>query len=268
MNRKRNGEPDEERCGGEPPAAREPSRERHHDDEREADEQELGAELEPVREERLDVAAVGLVVAAVPPDLREAERHLRDPDEGEPDHPEQHPRADPAGRRLLGEADAVLGVEHEHAEQDELRDDELDPEEELVAVGPRRGCPAGSRPASRRPRTRSPGTTLCQSHQAATTHRPASTSSDDCSHHRARVRQIASGSSGWGTYCVRRLGLRRRAQRRARVRIVVGDDEPVRVRLRVVADGERAEVAKPGRHPAGHERGEPAEEGDDEEHAR
>ena len=126
---------DEDRGGGEPPAAWEGSRQRHHHDQCEADEQELSAELEPVREERLEIAAVGLVVAPVPPDLRQAERHLRDPDEREPDHPEQHPRADPAGRRLLRVVDPVLGVHHEDAEQDELRDHELDAEEELVAVG-------------------------------------------------------------------------------------------------------------------------------------
>jgi hypothetical protein len=57
--------------------------ERHHDDQREADEQELGAELDPVREERLEIAAVGLVVAAVPPHLGEPERNLREPDERE-----------------------------------------------------------------------------------------------------------------------------------------------------------------------------------------
>ena len=141
-------EADEDGGRAEPPATREPSGERHHDDEREADEQKLGPELDPVREERLDVAAVGLVVASVPPHLREPERDLRDPDEREPDHPEQHSGADPAGRRLLREADPVLRVGDEHAEQDELRDDELDPEEALVAVGPLESPATGERPAA------------------------------------------------------------------------------------------------------------------------
>ena len=128
-------EPDEDRRRAEPPPAWKPSRERHHDEQREADEQKLRAESEPVREKCFDVAAVGLVVAAIPPHLRNPERHLRDPDEREPDHPEQHPGADSARRRLLREANAVLRVQDENAEEDELRDDELDPEEPLVPVG-------------------------------------------------------------------------------------------------------------------------------------
>ena len=85
-------------------------------------------------EQRLDVAAVGLVVAPAPPDLGQPERHLRDPDEREPDHPEQHPRPDPARRRLAREADPPARVGEQHADQHELGDDELDPEEPLVAL--------------------------------------------------------------------------------------------------------------------------------------
>ena len=55
---------------------------------------------------------------------------------------------------------------------------------------------------------------------------------------------------------------------RARVGIVVGEDEPVGVRLREVADRDRAELPEAGGHPACGERREPAQEPDRAEHDR
>ena len=139
-------EADERRRRREPPASRPAAGERHHDHERQADEQELCAEHEPVLEQRLEVAGVRLVVAAVPPRLDEPEGNLREPDEREADHPEEHPRPDPPGRRLAGERRSAPGVEREHDEQDELRGDEVGAQEALVRLGPfeQRGVEQGA----------------------------------------------------------------------------------------------------------------------------
>ena len=125
-------QPDEDRRGRQPPAVADPAhaREAHHDRERDAEEDELRAEREPVPDRRLRVAA-GEPVVVPPPDVQHRERQLRGPDEGEADHPEQHPGADRAGRRLAHPAHAVA---REEAEHDELRDGLPEPEEPLDAA--------------------------------------------------------------------------------------------------------------------------------------
>ncbi len=99
------------------------------------------------------------------------------------------PAADSFAKRI-----PYLAYDHEHAEQDELRDDELDPEEELVAVGSLEGgrrdsgqravCElevAGDDALPERPRGCCPETGEREQH--------------DRSHRRAPVRQTVSGSS-------------------------------------------------------------------------
>ena len=245
---------------------------RHHDHEREADEEELRSQQEPVREQRLDVASVGLVVAAVPPDLGETERHLRDPDQGEADHAQQHPRPDPACRRLTGEADAPAGVGDQDADEHELGDDELDPEEALVPLGagdhvrvdgkltsgqvePARHAALPERIRSRRPGSRE--------HDEA----------ERAQRGRAVGQAAASGPGAGGRTA--RLGRPAPARRppvrgggRSRVRVLRSQQERVGVRLREIPDRSNARVAKPDRHPTRDERREPAEERDEEEQVR
>ena len=62
----------------------------------------------------VQVALLRDVVAAVPPHAGEAERKLRQPDDAEAEHREQHPRADPARGGLAGEHGAASRVEREH----------------------------------------------------------------------------------------------------------------------------------------------------------
>ena len=50
----------------------------------------------------------------------EPEGQLAQPDQSEPEHPEQHPGADPAGSRLADEASAVARVQPERGEQRDL----------------------------------------------------------------------------------------------------------------------------------------------------
>ena len=54
----------------------------------------------------------------------------------EPEHPEQHPRADRPGRRLAREAGAAPRVDPERHEERDLREDPDDVEEALVALRP------------------------------------------------------------------------------------------------------------------------------------
>ena len=98
--REQRREPDEHGPAGHPPPEPERPGEPHDDQEREADEEELPAEREPVEEQPVDVPELGHVVAALPPVVEEPERHLDEPEDGEPEHPEQHPGADAAGGRL------------------------------------------------------------------------------------------------------------------------------------------------------------------------
>ena len=63
-----------------------------------------------------------------PPDVQYRERQLRGPDEGEADHPEQHPGADRTGCGFARPAHPVAGEEAEHRE---LRDRLRQPEEIL-----------------------------------------------------------------------------------------------------------------------------------------
>ena len=115
-------ERDERRRARDPPAVAQHLREAHHDQQREADEPELAAQAEPVREQPLEIAdVVGGLVASRPPEFHEPERDLRDPQDPEPEHPEQHPGADPAGRGFLREAMSPPRVEAQHGEHDEHR---------------------------------------------------------------------------------------------------------------------------------------------------
>ena len=70
----------------------------------------------------------------LPPELGQAERELSDPQEGEADHPEEHPGADPAGGRLPRKTRTEAGVEPQHDDQSHLREDEVGPDEPLVVA--------------------------------------------------------------------------------------------------------------------------------------
>ena len=101
-------------------------------EERERDREELRAEEEPVLEEPLEVAELRLLVPSRPPVPREAERQPDEPDDAEPEHPEEHPGADRAGRRLAREHGAASRVQPERHEQRDLRQHPEDVEDALV----------------------------------------------------------------------------------------------------------------------------------------
>ena len=108
---------DEDRRRRQPPPVAQPAREPHHDREREAEEDELAAEREPVPEDVREVADVRQVMASLPPQRGHVEGQLRQPEQREAEHPEQHPRPDRPGCRLPREAHAPAGV---HDEDDQL----------------------------------------------------------------------------------------------------------------------------------------------------
>ena len=101
--REEGGDGDEHRGAGEPPPVSEPACEAHHDEECEADREELGSEDRPVLEQPVDVAQLALPVSPGPPVRGEAERQVDEPDDPEPQHPEEHSRSDRARRRLARE---------------------------------------------------------------------------------------------------------------------------------------------------------------------
>ena len=63
---------DERGRAGDPPHLADPTGEEHHDQQRDADDDERAAELEPVAERPLEVARLGQVVAPRPPDVERA----------------------------------------------------------------------------------------------------------------------------------------------------------------------------------------------------
>jgi hypothetical protein len=121
-------------AGPDPPPVPKRRSERHRDEKPEADEEEHSAEREPVFEHPLDVAGLHDPVAALPPDVRDGERQLGDPDEREADHPEEHPGADAPGRGFAGEAVASPGIESEDDDEYGERRDPVPAQEKLVAL--------------------------------------------------------------------------------------------------------------------------------------
>ncbi len=125
----------EHRAAWDPPPPSQRSGETHDDEDREADEEELASEAEPRPEDPLAVADAGDVVPALPPELREAEGELDDPEDAEPEHREQHPGADTAGRRLADEPHApdCIPCEHRHGRQ--LGEEEEPADDAFVVLG-------------------------------------------------------------------------------------------------------------------------------------
>ena len=72
----------------------------------------------------------------LPPVRGEPEREVDEPHDAEAEHPEQHPRADRAGRRLLRECDPAARVERERDEERDLGEEPVDVEEAFVPLGP------------------------------------------------------------------------------------------------------------------------------------
>ena len=91
--------------------------ETHHDQEREADEQELATQREPVEEEPLHVAELGDVVPTLPPEVDDPEGDLDEPDDRETEHSEQHACADATCCGLPRKADAVTRVDGERPDE-------------------------------------------------------------------------------------------------------------------------------------------------------
>ena len=79
----------------------------------------------------MPVAAVADVVAPVPPELQHRARHLGDPEQAEPEHPEQQPRPDRPCGRLPREPRPLPRV---HAEHHELDQDPVDRDQRRPVV--------------------------------------------------------------------------------------------------------------------------------------
>ena len=106
-----------------------------HDENREADEEELRAEAEPAVHDPLLVRSERDVVAALPPELGEPERKLQEPDQPEAEHGEKHPGPDRAGGGLAHELRADPRIDGDHGDDDDLSEDEVPAHEALVALG-------------------------------------------------------------------------------------------------------------------------------------
>ncbi len=112
-------DPDEHGRRQDPPAVPDPPRKAHDDAERDTEQHELEPEREPASENCRHVALVTHPLPAVPPELDDLERHVDEPQESEPEHPEQHPGADRACRRLAGEARPPARVRPEDGKLDQ-----------------------------------------------------------------------------------------------------------------------------------------------------
>ena len=121
---------------GDPPPAADRSGEGHHDQQRDADRDEGRPEPEPAAEQPLEVADLGDVVPALPPDRRDRERQLREPDDRQAQHPEKHPRADRPRGRFLRVPGAPARIDRQRHEHDDLGGDPVGEQEPLVALRP------------------------------------------------------------------------------------------------------------------------------------
>ena len=154
--REQQREPDEHRRRGRPPEPGQLAGEAHDDREGEAEEDELPAEREPVAEDLREVADMREVVPPLPPEIRDVERELRRPDEGEAEHAEQHPGAQRSRRRLAREAPALARVHRERDELGERREHPVD-DREAAEDAVARSCAAEKYRCSSRCGSRSDG---------------------------------------------------------------------------------------------------------------
>ena len=260
-NAKRGSDRDEHGRAGDPPRLAEPAGEEHHDEQGDADRDERAAELEPVAERPVEVARLGQVVAARPPEVEQPERELDEPDDPEPEHAEQHAGADRPGGRLAREAGAAAGVDPERREQRDLPEHPGDEEEALDARRPRRTR-----------RLAEDGVDVDCGEVQAGRHRRAEEQRRADEPGRGRgddERPSGRGGSGrLDSRCSRRrlevelelLVPRPVADGRRGVRVAVGEQEQVGVDLSRVAEADGAEVAQPFRHAPRDEGGPPAEQ--------
>ena len=109
-------------------------REAHHDEQGDADGEELRAEDRPVLEQPVEVAELALLVATRPPVRHEPERQVDEPDDAEPEHAEEHPRADRPRRGLADEGNAASRVQPEREQERDLREHPEHVEHTLVAL--------------------------------------------------------------------------------------------------------------------------------------
>ncbi len=81
------------------------------------------------------VVQVGDVVLSLPPERRETEWKLRQPDECQAEHPEEHPRADSAGRGLADESRSPKREEAGRGDRRQRAQEGVDAEKRLIARG-------------------------------------------------------------------------------------------------------------------------------------
>jgi hypothetical protein len=86
--RRKQPQGDEHRGGRDPPALPQAAGERHHDPDRDADEDEPAPEAQEAAGDHVEVTLLGDVVTALPPQSGDAEREPREPHDREPEHAE------------------------------------------------------------------------------------------------------------------------------------------------------------------------------------
>ena len=133
--REERGDGDEDRRPRQPPPVSELSREPDHDQQGEADRDELRAEEHPVLDQPGEVVGVGEVVAPRPPVRDDPEGEVHEPHDREAEHPEEHPGPDRPRRRLPRVRSTPPRVEHQRAEHRDLGED---PEDVVEALEPLR----------------------------------------------------------------------------------------------------------------------------------
>ena len=112
---------------GDPPTLADQPGQAHHDQYRNAEEDESHAQPDPAAEDDLASSSRARRRAGAPTTTPRSGTGGRQPDEREAEHREQHPRADRPGRRLAQEALAPARVEQEDDDRHHGRQQRVDP---------------------------------------------------------------------------------------------------------------------------------------------
>ncbi len=202
------------------------------------------------------------------------ERQVDEPHDREPEHPEQHPRADRAGRGLPRERGALARVDPQRREQRDLREHPEDVQEALEPLGPARRGPRRTPLARRRRRARGRSGTAVGQRRTTPTAKPCQRQARRRrSSRRGSPRHSEAGQRGQdqrrtsrSTSSAARARAKRSAARGAQhgrgVRIPVCQEQEIRVELSAVAQARDAQVAQALGHASRDDRVEPAEERD------
>ena len=129
------GDHEEDRRHGQPPETRESSGEGHDDRDLEHHEGDRSAERGPGLDQPVGPRSFREAVAVRPPAEGDREREVDGPENDQDDHADDQAGSDRAQAGVAGELRRAPGEDRERDDRREEREDEVDPDEALVASG-------------------------------------------------------------------------------------------------------------------------------------